>query len=337
MDSVGLVPTGSTLLNLACNDNWQGAFPLGTLHNVIGDSSAGKTMLCLTILAEMSQRKEFDGHRFIFDAVERRLFFNIPKLFGQKLADRIEGPDGAVGESASTTIESFYYGVDTLLKKKIPFIYILDSMDALTSVASEKKFLTNKKAYEKEESGKGSYGDGKAKTNSELLRPIAQKLRDTNSLLIIISQTRDNIGISFAQKTRAGGRALEFYASHVMWLAKTGKIKKTVRGKPRTVGVNVRAKLSKNSSTGKQVEVDFPLFYSYGLDDMSSMFDYLLSEGEFRKQGKEIVTPFGTGSETALIKQIEEAGQENEVRKLCQRVWMEIGQQMELRRKPKYE
>ncbi len=336
VDPVGLVPTGSTLLNLACSDNTVGAFRLGTVNNIIGDSSAGKTLLGLTLLAEASLLPEFDDYLFIHDDVERRSFFRVEKLFGKKLAGRIQGPDGAVNESASTIIESFYYHLDSLIKDGKPFIYILDSMDALDSEAAEKKFQESKEAFSKEKEAKGSYGDGKAKINSANLRSVAQKLRDTKSILIVISQTRDNIGLGFSPKTRAGGRALEFYCSHVMWLAKSGKIKKTIRGKPRTIGVQVRVNLTKNSLTGRQVEVDFPLYYNYGLDDISSMINYCLSEKALEKKAGKIVWQEEVYSEASLVSFFEEHGTK-ELQELCKETWESIARRLVPDRRPKYE
>lgn len=47
-----LVSSGNVLLNLACSDKKEGAFVGGTMINIIGDSSSGKTILALTVLAE---------------------------------------------------------------------------------------------------------------------------------------------------------------------------------------------------------------------------------------------------------------------------------------------
>jgi len=335
-DSVGLVPTGSTLLNLACSNTVAGAFKLGTLNNIIGDSSAGKSLLCLNMLAEIAQRSEFKDHLFIYDDVERRLFFDIRRLFGSKVADRIVGPDGPVTESASSTIESFYYNVDNRLREGRPFFWFLDSMDGLDSEASERKFQENKEAFQKEKEGKGSYGDGKAKINSENMRKITQNLRNTNSALIIISQTRDNLNPGFQPKTRAGGRALEFYASHIMWLAKVKKIKKMIRGKNRTIGVDVRASISKNSLTGLQTEVDFPLYYGYGLDDISSMIDFLIDEKELQVSANSIIWNDQKFSRAKLVKYFEENGT-RELQILCKKVWTDITDQLFPDRKPRYE
>lgn len=327
---VEFISTGSTLLNLACTDLIHGAFRPGTIVNIVGDSSSGKTMLCLSILAEAANNPQFEEYDLIYDDVERRNFFNLSDLFGSKLANRIKGPKGGeVGEDASTILEEFYYGLDELFQSEKPFIYILDSQDALDSESNEKKFQENKTQFLKDKEAKGSYGDGKAGINSRNLRFVANKLKSTKSLLIIVSQTRDNIGIGFAPKTRSGGRALEFYCAHVMWLAKLQKIKKRARGKERTIGVWVRSKVTKNSLTGRQLEVDFPLYYAYGLDDTESMIQYLVEEKDIKKckNGIEIegeVYPIDDNVDQIL-------------RDRTLAVWEDIAEQLKPTKKKKYE
>lgn len=331
-DPVDWISTGSTLLNLSCSDTVTGAFRPGTLVNIVGDSSAGKSMLCLTLLAEIANDPKFDDYELIYDDVERRLFFNIEKMFGSKLAGRIKGPkNGVVGEDASLTLEEFYYGVDSLFKNEKPFIYILDSQDALDSEANEKKFQENKEAFIKEKDAKGSYGDGKAIVHSRNLRFVVSNLRGTKSLLIIVSQTRDNIGLGFQPKTRSGGRALEFYSAHVIWLAKLEKIKKTVRGKPRTIGTWVRSKVTKNSITGRQLEVDFPVYYTHGLDDVESMAKYLIEEKEIKKTGG----TYTIGEEKVSSSKLDTF--ETEIRSLTESVWTDIKTQLQPEKKCKYE
>ena len=62
-----LIPSGITPLDLECSGTTQGAFLIGKIDNIIGDSHSGKTLLCLTILAECSKLPRFDKYRFILD------------------------------------------------------------------------------------------------------------------------------------------------------------------------------------------------------------------------------------------------------------------------------
>ena len=69
LDPEYLIPTGSTLLNCACADNPWAGYGLGKLVNLIGDSSAGKTFLALTCLADACLLDRFNDYRIIYDKI----------------------------------------------------------------------------------------------------------------------------------------------------------------------------------------------------------------------------------------------------------------------------
>lgn len=317
--------TGLSLLNLSCSGNVNGGFKLGKCVNIVGDSSSGKTYLCLTALACAAHNKEFDDYELYLDDVESANEFDVRNLFGSSSAERIKSPYEE-GKS-SETIEEFYFTIGRLLDEARPFIYVLDSMDALSSTAEIEKFEENREKYEKGKETKGSYGDGKAKVNSANLRQIVSRLQSTKSLLIIISQTRDNITSTFAQKTRSGGRALEFYCSYVMWLAKLSKITKKVNGKDRSIGSQSRLKLTKNKVTGKYHEIDFPILYQYGIDDTDSMINYLLEEKALKKSGAYIEWEGKNYHMVDLVNHIESTGIDK-VKELVSSTWNGIEDQL---------
>ena len=109
-------------------------------------------------------------------------------------------------------------------------------MDCLSSKEEADKFDQHKKAFRTGKKVPGSYGDGKAKKNSAGIRKLLSDLGKSDSILIIINQTRDNIGFGFDKKTRSGGKALRFYATTEIWSSVVGKLKKNVRGKDRQQG-----------------------------------------------------------------------------------------------------
>ena len=65
-----LIPTGSVLLNLACSNSKRGGFGAGKMVNLIGDSSSGKTLLALSMFAEVAKLKQFKDYHFVYDDVE---------------------------------------------------------------------------------------------------------------------------------------------------------------------------------------------------------------------------------------------------------------------------
>jgi len=328
--------TGSTLLNLAVSDRPFGGFGLGKIINIIGDSSSGKTTLAWSILAEAAHRKRFDNHVLVYDDVEAACEHDVAKLFGQTTADRVAPPRGTKEDPrGSSTVEEFQLSIHSYLKKGKPFIYILDSLDALTSDDEESRMEEKVKAYEKGTKPKGSYGMAKPKAMSEMLRQIVRKLRDSDSMLIIISQTRDNINpMSFTPKTRSGGRALEFYASHILWTAVAGKIKKLEQ----TIGIMCRAKSTKSKLTGKIRTVDFPIYYDMGIDDTASCVNYLIEQQWMKKVGSKIKTSLLSKPmfRERLIETLEKEGKEKNLREETGKCWKAMEDKLKLNRRARY-
>jgi len=333
--------TGSTLLNLACTGKPLRGFAKGYYYFIVGDSASGKTFLSLTCLAEASINKNFDNYRFIYDNSVSGALMNLVKFFGQRVAYRIEPPAVDDDECAvySETIEDFYYHIDDALEQDQPFIYILDSMDSLTSYAEQEKFQEQKDAHRKGKSTTGSYGDGKAKKNASNIRQLLGPLQRSGSILIILNQTRDNLGFGFEKKTRSGGHALRFYATIEMWSSVKSKIKKTVKGKTRQLGVLCKIQIKKNRSTGKERVVEVPIYHSHGIDDIGSCVDYLTDEGYWAGKGKKIsAKDFDfIGSRDKLIKYIEDNNQEKATRIIVGKVWNEIEDACVVKRKKRYE
>jgi hypothetical protein len=342
----GALSTGSTLLNLACTDHPDFGFMAGGYYFLVGDSMSGKTWTSLTCFAEAVRHPVFKNYRLIFDDVEGGALMDIGYYFGKAVAAKMEAPAYVKGKVPvySDTVESFYYHIHDILKAGKPFIYVLDSQDSLTSESSSKKFGVQKKASETNEEAAGSFGDGKAKYHSEHLRHILAGLRKTKSILIIIGQTRDNLGMGFDKKTRSGGKALRFYANLEIWTSSGGKILKTVRDKERTIGVKCLAEVRKNRVTGKVGKdrtVQVPIYYGLGIDDVGSCVDYLVSEKHWKRlEDKKVIDApdlLFQGSRRQLITYIEEEGLEKKIRALTGKVWVMVEEECEPQRKRRYE
>jgi len=329
-----LVPSPSTTFNLECSGHVEGAFLKGTTVNIIGDSHAGKTLFCFATLAECNMTKSFDKHRFIFDDVEIANEFDLGYLFGQDFEERIEV------DSFSRTIESLSDNIATALKGKEPFIYIVDSADALTSEAADKLAAENQKKRDKGNEVGGSYGDGKARAFSDLFKRHNQTLGKHGSNLIIISQTRDNLGFGaqFNPKVRSCGKALKFYSFHEVWLAMQKKEKKG----DRTYLTNVQAKISKNKLTGRHGCAYFPILFDYGIDNITSCITFLVDEKFWSAVPKKGIDTKGfyPGNDpisfNQLVKYIEENELEHKLALACKACYDNIIVSMTPKRKFKY-
>lgn len=341
LSSESALNTGSTLLNLACTDHPNYGFIKGGYYYIVGDSTSGKTWLILSCFAEAARNPAFNKYELIFDDVEGGAQMDVEHYFGKKVAQRIRWV-------SSETVQDHYRLMHDLIKAGRPFIMATDSQDALDSEYAEKKFGKQKKAAEEGQEAKGSFGDGKAKYHSENIRWVLSGLKRTGSIELMIGQTRDNLQpFSFEKKTRSGGKALRFYSSIEIWTSLGKKIKKKVRGKDKTVGINCIAEVRKNRITGKvgkDRSVVIPIYNGFGIDDVGALVDFLIAENHFTKKKVDGATQYYAecfkfrGKRSELINYIEQTNQEEKLKEEAARVWREIEDECQLvNRKKRYE
>jgi len=336
------IPSGVSMFDIACTDNGRGAFKPGTVVNIVGDSHTGKTILALTVLATVANIENYNDYELIYDDVEAANSFDMEYLFGEVGSERIRPPYYLDEEAVySNTVQNLITNVNRLLKVGKPFIYILDSLDALTSdeeIARQDKFLKAVDAGKEADLG-ASYKAEKAKYMSEFFRKTKREFEESGNLLVIISQTRDKIGAGpfEPKKYRTGGAALDFYCSIIIWLAFLGGIKNEKW--KRVVGSSVRAKITKNKYTGKKRSFEFNIYNDLGIDDIGSMIDFLVLDKYWKKTGRTIKA-LGLDVEMTrakLIEHIEENNLERKVKRFCQKLWREIEGDLKLDRKKRFE
>ena len=326
-ESTIFIPTGCTLLDLILG----GGYPVGKIVNIVGDKSSGKTLLAAEAIAK-ARAMYGDRLKWIYDDAEAGFSFNTKQLYGFEITK--EG-------QCSTTIEDFMLRLKSACmdsKDDELLVYVLDSLDSLTSEAELKRQKKRERALEKgEEADVGTYGLEKQKMLSELFRLLRRDIKDKNCLLIIISQVRSNIGVMFGEKyIRTGGKALDFYASQILWLAEAEKHYK----EGRVVGVTIKAKAKKNKISRPFREGFLELLFDYGIDDIATNIQYLY----------DLKTPAGkTKSEKlnwdgkpfimrGLVKHIEKNSFETELRKRVAEKWNQVEDSISSKeRKKKYE
>ena len=335
-----LIPMGSTLLNLAMSGTVHGGAKKGTMINIIGASHGGKSILALTAFAEAASRKRFDTYALIYDDVERANSFDMEYMFGVNAASRITPPRLDKDDNYSCTVQHLQANVMHWLRKKVPFIYVLDSFDALDALEDQKKVEEMSEALEKDKKDiPGTYGMAKAKAASSILRGITSGIADTNSALFIISQTRDNVDPrDFQKTTRSGGRALKFYAHHELWLSVNGS---SIKKKDTVIGNSIKIKISKNKITGKQREVKFDIYYDYGIDDIGSCIDYLIEMKRWTGGGAAKINhngdfKFEPCTRAKIIAQMEDERLYTKLQSLVQEEWDSFEESIRLNRKSKY-
>lgn len=299
------ISSGSAVLDAALGGGWV----LGRIANIVGDKSAGKTLLAIEACANFNKQYPLGYIRYneaeaAFDEAyaealgmpagvvdfkgrpvdpeDEAKYLELKTQYGdrepperereklEKAMKRLENK--GVGK-ATNTVEALYEDVVWVLDKnkgrKEPILYIIDSLDALSDEAEQGR-----------EIGDASYGGTKPKKMGELFRRLVDRIEEQQMLFIVISQLRDKLNVTFGEKqTRTGGRALDFYASHIVWLAETGKINKVMAGIARIIGVNVRARVKKNKVGLPFRECSYPILFGYGVDDLTANVEWLLEVG----------------------------------------------------------
>jgi recombination protein RecA len=257
--------SGSTILDCVLGGGW----PLGRMSNVVGDKSTGKTLLAIE--ATVNFLKKYSEGKIYYHEAESAFDKEYARAL-QMPVDEIEfTTDDMEDESNDGTIEFLYETLERIIPKHIdrPGLVVVDSYDSLSTRKEQSRKID-----------KDSYGTEKAALSSQLFRRLNTKLARANIHLMIISQVRDNIGVTFGKKhKRSGGKALDFYATQVLWLSDLGKIRKTVDKIDREIGVNIKAKCDKNKISLPYRQCELPILFGYGVDDVSACLNWLKEVG----------------------------------------------------------
>lgn len=253
------VSTGCEVLDCALGGGWA----KDRVINIIGDASTGKTLLSIEACANFHMKHpdgliEYDENEEAFDE-QYASAVGLPHK-----AVSFTDPDDKTLEGLHNSLKAF---TDKCKKKEVPGLFVCDSIDPLSTIAELEKKIE-----------KGSYGTERAKKISEICRKSVAVSAQANVTIILVSQVRKRIGITFGEsRTRGGGESLNFYCSQILWLSEKGKIVKKLRnGKvSRVVGLEIRAKCRKNKAGVPHRECELPLIFGYGIDDMTANASFL--------------------------------------------------------------
>lgn len=294
----------------------------GLVINLVSPSGAGKSFLCSEIIAS-AYHKFGDKFRWFYDDAEHAYRFDSMGLYGFNIVPE--------GQLASTTIEECFGRMVTFLQDQRDdefSIYVLDSIDAVTSEEIESIQDDRVKAYQDEkEYTKGSFQSSKPKFLSSVFLPKIKELaKEKNCLIIIISQLRDNVGGGlYAPKDKvSNGRALLYYCDAQIWLRALAK--NEVAGVPIGYTMHITTKKVRGNKPYREGMIN--IYYDMGIDVVGSDIDYLYSlrtdaKGELKKTAK-VKWDDVEMSRDELISHIETNNLEEELRSRCIAKWDEI-------------
>lgn len=307
--NIDFISTGCINFDCAIGGGW----PLGRMSNLVGDKSTGKTLCAIEAAANFT-RKWPEGLIFYREA-EAAFDEDYAETLGLPTGRVDFGPDGL--GTAWETIEDIYEDLqkacDECIKQGQPGLYIIDSLDALSSRAE----LTRK-------IDEGSYGMEKQKQLGQLFRRLVRKIKEANVHLMIISQIREKIGVMFGEKyRRSGGKALDFYATQVVYLSHMKTLKRTVGGVERPIGIRVKAKCTKNKVALPMRECEFSIQFGYGIDELPAAIEWL----EQVKKAKDLLDGEDAKKFIARVEALDRKAfnaEMRKVRKYFRKTWDEI-------------
>ncbi len=278
------ISSGSVALNLALSQRGRdGGWARGHIGNIVGDGSTGKTILAIEAAAAFHYKLDLNPANFpavkskqiVYNNAEGVMDFPLDKMYGKEFVDDVEW-------IRTETVEAFGRDVHRRvlnLKSGEALLYIEDSLDALVSEAGKKR-------AEDEAAGKkvgGTYGADKPKyLSSEFFNNLCNMASGKDVTILLVSQVRENLNAGLFGKKfyRAGGKALNFYTHQVVWLYQVDKLDQTYHKRKRVYGIKTRAKVERNKVAPPYREMDLPIIFDYGLDDVGAIADYLGWSGD---------------------------------------------------------
>jgi len=266
-----LMPSGVTLLDLACSDSLDVFCTAGHGVNFIGDRDAGKTAVALASQGETFHRFGDEFGYDLYDA-ENAFNFDVAGLWGAGFAKALNVI--TVPENRAYAIEPLGLKIIDSLKSGKPRFIVIDSMDRLRPVKEYDGIADMA-------DGKSGFNTARAKANRLFFNTILPRIAETRSFLIYLSQATCNMGYGamFQPKVRGGGTSLGFNAHIELWFSqgpaiKVGNVK---------VGHWVFAKTARSKVNGKKRDVTFPILPAYGVDDTRANIEWLAEEGVIGK------------------------------------------------------
>lgn len=259
--TVQFINTGCTVQDMVLG----GGLALGRISNVVGDNSTGKTLLGIEACANFT--RQYPKGKVYYHETEASFDEGYAEMLGMPVKKVIFVREECYN---SDVVEGWF----DFLKKEIiplektskePILYVIDTQDALGCEGEKVRAV-----------GDGSYNQEKNLVLNRLYRELNEDLEESKVHLMVVSQTRQAIGVTFGRKWRVTGEgALKYYASQRIQLAEVCKIPKTVRGITRSVGIKVRVNCFKNKIGLPFRTCDIPLYFGYGMDDTEASLLWL--------------------------------------------------------------
>lgn len=256
---VEFVSSGSLGLDIALG----GGYAKGRIIELFGWESSGKSTLALHLSAEVQKL----GKKVVYVDMENALDVYYAEAVGVNISFEedsnfiLSQPDD--GETAMEIVREF-------LKSEEVGLIVIDSVSALLP-----KAVIN-----------GEAGDSKiglqARLMSSMLPTLLKGAQKSGCIVLFINQLREKIGVMFGNpQTTMGGKALGFYASQRLEVARSGQEKD---GDEVTAN-KTRVKVVKNKVAPPFRKAEFLIGFGEGIDKTDELIQIGVAYSVIKKSG----------------------------------------------------
>ncbi len=288
------INSGHYGLNRVISGRWNGGWAAGTVNEIFGDPSAGKSIIILSAMVSMQNKNIFipedhaktvtlDDTFTILDDTEKVYLIDFSKKLGLDIDDIIQ-------LKRTKTVEKHFEQVEEKtdmirkITKKAPLGVFLDSISQLSTVHEMKTDMKKKDM-------------SKAGQVHKAMRKYSDFINKHNVMYLIASHVIANVGAMFGpKKVVKGGAGLAFQSSVRIDLHyKTRFVKNVIKTdesgeRGEVYGVRIIADAKKNKVTAPFQFTVVDIYYDQGIDPYSGLFDYF-----FRKDKISILKKGGKG------------------------------------------
>lgn len=228
----------------------------GRFHGIFGPSSAGKSTLVLTCIAEAQK----EGLVVLVDSE-----CAYDPSYAAKIGVDI---DSLLIMNPSCSEEAFD-AIESIIKSNQVRMVVIDSLDGLVP----RNIV--------EASADDQFMGLAARINNRFFAKMQILLHDNDCTLIVVSQTRDKIGGYGNPETVNGGKALLFYATTRLEIRRDEDIVKNGE----KVGHIAKVITRKNRASNPQQTAFFRIDWGSGVNKEKCILDIALAEGVVSKGG----------------------------------------------------
>lgn len=241
---VEVTSTGSLVLDSILG----GGVPKGRLIEIYGPEASGKTSVALTIVGNVQKK----GGNAVFIDLENAL----DPRYARKLGVDVENLAVSQPDHAEQALQLVF----DLTRSGVVDVIVVDSIASLVPKAELEGDM--------EQQTIGLL----ARLMSKALRGLVSAANRTQTTIVFINQTRDNIG-GFSPfgtpQTTPGGKAMKFYASQRIEVKRKGQVKE---GKD-IIGTEVKLKVVKNKIAPPFGEGTTVLTFGRGINRAAEMIE----------------------------------------------------------------